>query len=402
MDKRISIIGLGYIGLPTAALLASRGYKVKGIDINQDVVEAINNGLVLIKEPGLDALVKSTIKDGSLEAFNSIQEGDIYIICVPTPFNEDIDIATPDLSFVEEATRSLSSILKKGDMVILESTSPIGTSSRVKKILEENGVNTEGISIAYCPERVIPGNVLEELVLNDRVVGGINESSTINVREFYKTFVKGNILETNSKTAEMCKLVENSYRDVNIAFANELSMICDDNDINVWDLIDIANHHPRVNILKPGTGVGGHCIAVDPWFIISENLEKSVLMKTSREVNKNKTKWVVNQIINKARELNIDNIICLGLAFKPNIDDTRESPAIEVVTQLREQGFDVTCVEPNLESHEEFTLIGLKEAINNFNFFVLLVDHKEFQVLDSSNEIMNKTVLDFCGTLNSK
>ena len=398
-EKIVSVLGLGYIGLPTAALLASNGYLVKGMDNNQDVVNTINKGAIHIIEPGLDEVVQLTIENGSLRAFSEVQSGDIYIICVPTPFHRDSDLPSPNIDYVKEATENLLPHLKKGDMVILESTSPVGTTQMILTTLEESGIDTSTISIAYCPERVLPGRIMVELLNNDRVIGGINEESTRKVKDFYKTFVKGEILETDSKTAEMCKLTENSFRDVNIAFANELSMLCDNNGVDVYELIQLANHHPRVNILQPGTGVGGHCIAVDPWFIISKDPEKSRLMRVAREVNDIKPEWVVGKIKEKAELLETKRVACLGLAFKPNIDDLRESPSVSVVESLTRSDYEVYCVEPNIDKHETYNLINLKEAIEDFDLIVVLVKHKEFISAEVLEKLINKDALDFCGGL---
>ena len=398
-EKIVSVLGLGYIGLPTAALLASNGYLVKGMDNNQDVVNTINKGAIHIIEPGLDEVVQLTIENGSLRAFSEVQSGDIYIICVPTPFHRDSDLPSPNIDYVKEATENLLPHLKKGDMVILESTSPVGTTQMILTTLEESGIDTSTISIAYCPERVLPGRIMVELLNNDRVIGGINEESTRKVKDFYKTFVKGEILETDSKTAEMCKLTENSFRDVNIAFANELSMLCDNNGVDVYELIQLANHHPRVNILQPGTGVGGHCIAVDPWFIISKDPEKSRLMRVAREVNDIKPEWVVGKIKEKAELLETKRVACLGLAFKPNIDELRESPSVSVVESLTRSDYEVYCVEPNIDKHETYNLINLKEAIEDFDLIVVLVKHKEFISAEVLEKLINKDALDFCGGL---
>ena len=396
--KSISVIGLGYIGLPTAALLASKGYMVKGIDINEHVVETINKGEIPIVEPDLDAYVRSAVANGKLKAYSKVQAGDIYIICVPTPFYKDSDIPKPNVDYVREAANSISLHVKAGDIVILESTSPVGTTEMIRDILQKNGVDTTAIFIAYCPERVLPGRIMVELVDNARVIGGINSQSTAIVSAFYKTFVNGEILETETKTAEMCKLTENSFRDLNIAFANELSVLCDNNGVDVWELIKLANHHPRVNILQPSTGVGGHCIAVDPWFIISQDPDNSRIIKTAREVNDSKPDWVVNKIKAAADSINTKKVACLGLAFKPDIDDLRESPAVSVVESLISQGFEVFCVEPNINNHKKVKLIDIEEAIKEFDIIALLVKHKEFTSNKISSKLERKSALDFCGT----
>ncbi|MAZ25451.1 MAG: UDP-N-acetyl-D-mannosamine dehydrogenase [Porticoccaceae bacterium] len=396
--KSVSVIGLGYIGLPTAALLASKGYMVKGMDINEHAVETINKGEIHILEPDLDAYVRSAVANGKLKAYSEVQAGDIYIICVPTPFHIDSELPKPNVDYVSEAAESISPHVKGGDIVILESTSPVGTTEMVRDVLQKNGVDTSAIFVAYCPERVLPGKIMSELVDNARVIGGINSQSTEIVAAFYRTFVNGEILETEAKTAEMCKLTENSFRDVNIAFANELSVLCDSNGVDVWELIKLANHHPRVNILQPGTGVGGHCIAVDPWFIVSQDLENSRIIKTAREINDSKPDWVVDKIKATADSMSTKKVVCLGLAFKPDIDDLRESPAVRVVESLVEQGYDVSCVEPNINEHKKYNLIDIKKAIAQFDVIALLVKHKEFTSNMILPELESKGTLDFCGT----
>jgi UDP-N-acetyl-D-mannosaminuronic acid dehydrogenase len=396
--KSVSVIGLGYIGLPTAALLASKGYMVKGMDISEHAVKTINKGEIHIVEPDLDAYVRSAVANGKLKAYSEVQAGDIYIICVPTPFYTDSEIPKPNIDYVREAAESISPHVKAGDIVILESTSPVGTTEMIKDVLQKNGVDTSAIFIAYCPERVLPGKIMVELVDNARVIGGINSQSTEVVAAFYKTFINGEILETEARTAEMCKLTENSFRDVNIAFANELSFLCDNNGVDVWELINLANHHPRVNILQPGTGVGGHCIAVDPWFIVSQDPENSRIIKTAREINDSKPEWVVDKIKATANSISTKKVACLGLAFKPDIDDLRESPAVRVVESLIEQGYEVSCVEPNINNHKKYNLIDIKKAIAEFDVIALLVKHKEFISDEILTELEIKGSLDFCGT----
>jgi len=398
-DKSISVIGLGYIGLTTAALLASKGYIVNGVDVSKHVVDTINNGNIHIVEPDLDAYVRSAVSNGKLKAHLEVQASDVYIICVPTPFHVDTGTPIPNINYVIAAVESIAPHVKEGDTVILESTSPVGTTDMIRSVLDKNEVNTSEIYIAYCPERVLPGNIMTELVENARVIGGINPKSTEAVASFYSTFVNGEILETDAKTAEMCKLTENSFRDVNIAFANELSIICDNNGVNVWELIKLANRHPRVNVLQPGTGVGGHCIAVDPWFIVSHDPENSRLIKTARVVNDEKPVWVINKIKSKAESHKTKIVACLGLAFKPDIDDLRESPAVKVVNSLIQQGYEVYCVEPNIRDHKEYTLIDLSEAISAFDVIALLVDHKEFTSHSVLKQLAEKGVLDFCGAM---
>jgi UDP-N-acetyl-D-mannosaminuronic acid dehydrogenase len=395
--KKISVIGLGYIGLPTAALLASKGYIVNGMDVNENAVETINKGEIHIVEPDLDAYVRSAVANKKLKAYREVQPGDVYIICVPTPFHYNAETPTPNVDYIRAAADSIAPHINDQDIVILESTSPVGTTDMIREVLNERGVNTSELYIAYCPERVLPGKIMTELVDNARVIGGIDSKSTEVVASFYETFVNGEILRTEAKTAEMCKLTENSFRDVNIAFANELSVICDRNGVNVWDLIQLANHHPRVNVLQPGTGVGGHCIAVDPWFIVSEDPKNSRLIKTARVVNDDKPDWVINKIKAKADLQKTRKIVCLGLAFKPDIDDLRESPAIKVVDSLLDQGYEVFCVEPNINDHNKYRLIDLQEAISQNDVIALLVKHKEFTLESVMSELKEKHVLDFCG-----
>jgi UDP-N-acetyl-D-mannosaminuronic acid dehydrogenase len=391
--EKICILGLGYIGLPTAALLANRGYQVHGVDVVREVVDTINSGKVHIIEPELDTFVQSAVRSGNLKANLFPEPSDIFIIAVPTPFKEG---NKPDLSYVESAAKSIAPFVEEGNLVILESTSPIGTTEKVKKILEDYSVNTESIFIAYCPERVLPGQVMKELIENDRIVGGINKISTEKVAAFYSRFVSGEVIKTGARTAELCKLAENSYRDTNIAFANELSLVCDAANINVWEVIKLANKHPRVNILQPGTGVGGHCIAVDPWFIISEFPNETKLIRAAREVNNYKTDWVIEKINSTALKFELEHhrkpvIGLLGLSFKPNIDDLRESPAVKVVQEIHSH-HQTLVVEPHISKHSHFTLVSLESAIESADILVYLVGHKVFRPAVSTQ----KLVLDFC------
>lgn len=396
MDSKPSVVmvGLGYIGLPTAALIASRGINVTGIDIHQSVVDTINKGQIHIVEPDLDGLVHHVVKEGYLRASTSAVEADVYLIAVPTPFKDKFE---PDISFVEAAIIAILPTIKEGALIIIESTSPVGTTEKMQEVIFSNRPELKGkVYLAYCPERVLPGNIIHELEHNDRAIGGINEVSTEKAVWFYKHFVKGELHKTNSKTAEMCKLVENSSRDVQIAFANELSMICDKAGINVWELINLANKHPRVNILQPGTGVGGHCIAVDPWFIVSKFPKESKIIKTAREINNYKTEWAAEKLKNKALQFKIANgreakIACMGLAFKANIDDLRESPALGVVNELKDDGFIVLAVEPNVESSKTIELYDMDEAVNKADIIAFLVRHREFIKLDTQG----KEVIDF-------
>lgn len=403
-NKLISIVGLGYIGLPTAALLASQGYTVVGTDVSQHAVDTINQGKIHIVEPDLDAFVRSAVTAGRLKASTLPQAGDVYMICVPTPFHEGGAIPQPNIDYVLAATRSIAPFVKPGDLVILESTSPVGTTEKMQAVLSEAGVKVDEVHMAYCPERVLPGKIMTELVENDRVVGGVTPAATKAVANFYRTFVRGEVLETEAKTAEMCKLTENSFRDVNIAFANELSLICDKEGINVWNLIQLANRHPRVNILQPGAGVGGHCIAVDPWFIIARDVENSKLIRTAREVNNHKTDWVIDKIKIAAADATAKSgkkptIACLGLAFKPDIDDLRESPALHVALTLQSQGYDVIGVEPNIDSHDSFTVVGLEQALGSADVIAVLVKHRQFFAADVQKQLGLRAALDFCGAL---
>lgn len=401
-QKRVSVIGLGYIGLPTSALLAEHGYQVLGVDVNTSVVETINQGNVHIVEPGLDAYVSSGVAAGRLRAFADVQASDIYMICVPTPFDDSGEILQPNLSHVYAAAAKIAKLLKAGDLVILESTSPVGTTEQIKKLLVNLGATTEKIHIAYCPERVLPGSAMKEILGNDRVVGGITTEATERVADFYRSFVHGEVFETDAKTAEMCKLTENSFRDVNIAFANELSMLCAAEGVDVWRLIQLANRHPRVNILQPGVGVGGHCIAVDPWFIVARDQLNSRLIRTAREVNNYKTDWVVDRIreaVTNVQVTNVPKIACLGLAFKPDIDDLRESPAVEVLRALVREGFDVVAVEPNIPHYEECSLLNVNRSIDECNVIAVLVRHREFLYPEIRGRLVKAGALDFCGAL---
>ena len=402
MEKKPSVVmvGLGYIGLPTAALIASRGLHVTGVDVHQHVVDTINKGQIHIVEPDLDGLVHHVVHKSFLKATLTPETADVYLIAVPTPFKDNY---VPDVSYVLAAVSKITPTLEKGALVILESTSPVGTTRLIEKQIYKDRPELEGhIFIAYCPERVLPGNILYELKHNDRAIGGINKISTQKAIDFYKYFVVGTLHPTNAKTAEMVKLVENASRDNQIAFANELSIICDKAGINVWDMIALANKHPRVNILNPGTGVGGHCIAVDPWFIVSEFPEESGLIKKSRETNNYKTQWVLEKIKNKALGFKVENsrdaiIACMGLAFKPDIDDLRESPALLVAQSLKEASFATLNVEPNLHESLTIEITDTAHAIKSADIIVFLVSHSGFKSLELPED---KIVLDFCGVLN--
>jgi UDP-N-acetyl-D-mannosaminuronic acid dehydrogenase len=402
-SQKVVMIGLGYIGLPTAALIANNNIHVHGVDINPQVVETINAGKIHIVEPNLDEAVAQAVAKGFLKAATTPVEANTYLIVVPTPFKAKNE---PDISFVEAATKAVIPLLKENDLYIIESTSPIGTTEKMMRfIYTERPELRDKIHIAYCPERVLPGNVIHELVYNDRVIGGVNETATQKAIDFYKQFVKGELHHTNARTAEMCKLTENSSRDVQIAFANELSLICDKADINVWELIRLANKHPRVNILQPGCGVGGHCIAVDPYFIVADYPLESQIIGKAREINNYKSFWCAEKVKTAKLEFQLKNgrkaaIAILGLAFKPNIDDLRESPAKYIAQRILQDSHDDTCfiVEPNIQEHKVFKLTTVKEAIEKADIIVFLVAHNEFKNLVINN---SKVVLDFCGISNS-
>lgn len=397
-DKTICVVGLGYIGLPTASLLGTKGYQVYGVDTSAHVVDTINQGKIHIVEPDLDILVKSAVQAGNLSAGLQPKEADIFIIAVPTPFKGDHE---PDLSYVENATRMIAPYVRPGNLVILESTSPVGTTDGVvAKILKDAGLDVDkDVYVAHCPERVLPGRILVELVENDRIVGGVNEVSTQQAVTFYKTFVRGEVFSTDSRTAEMTKLTENSFRDVNIAFANELSLICDKEGINVWNLISLANRHPRVNILNPGPGVGGHCIAVDPWFIVARAPEQARLIRTAREVNDHKPEWVISKVKASADKFKHPVIGCLGLSFKADVDDLRESPSVEIVHKLMQQNVgEILVSEPTLTKHPEFNLLPYEEVIAKSDIVLLLVDHKQFRALKAA-DLKEKILIDTRGII---
>ena len=401
MNPEVVTIGLGYIGLPTSALIASHGTYVLGVDINQSVVDTINQGKSHIVEPDLDAIVSKAVSNGFLKASTKPTSADVYLIVVPTPFKGNHE---PDISFVEAATKGIIPLLKKGDLYIIESTSPIGTTDKMQKLIFKSRPELEGaIHIAYCPERVLPGNVMYELVHNDRVIGGVDEAATQKAISFYSKYVKGELHATNARTAEMCKLTENSSRDVQIAFANELSLICAKADINVWDLIKLANKHPRVNILQPGCGVGGHCIAVDPYFLVSDYPMESKIIGTAREVNNYKSFWCAEKIQNEKLQFELKygrkpKTALMGLAFKPNIDDLRESPAKYIAQKVLQDAQDEQyyIVEPNIEDHHVFKITNYKEAVEKADIIVFLVAHKEFKTIEIS---ANKVLIDFCGII---
>ncbi|MDR7345553.1 UDP-N-acetyl-D-mannosaminuronic acid dehydrogenase [Pantoea alhagi] len=414
--KTISVIGLGYIGLPTAAAFASRQQQVVGVDINARAVETINRGDIHIVEPDLDTVVRQAVQEGFLRAATQPAAADAFLIAVPTPFKGDHQ---PDMSYVQAAALSLAPVLKRGDLVILESTSPVGATEQMAQWLAEarpdlmfpqQQPENPDIHIAYCPERVLPGQVMVELIKNDRVIGGMTPACSARASELYRIFLEGECVVTNARTAEMCKLTENSFRDVNIAFANELSLICAQQGINVWELIALANRHPRVNILQPGPGVGGHCIAVDPWFIVAQNPELARLIRTAREVNDAKPHWVLDQVKAAVADCLNDSgkraseltIACFGLAFKPNIDDLRESPAMEVAHLVASWHSGVTwVVEPNVQQiptalADEATLVTLEQALEQADVLVMLVDHRAFKAV-SGEQVAQRWVVDTKG-----
>lgn len=403
--KTVCVVGLGYIGLPTAAILANNGFNVNGIDINKNVVNTINQGNIHIVEPKLKKYVQLAVKKKKLKAFTKIKESNIYIICVPTPIKKKNNIYSPDTTFVTKAIRNIVPFIKSGDMIILESTSPVGTTEKIRNIIANNNINIKDIHIAYCPERVLPGKIIKELINNDRIIGGLNFESAKKIANFYRLFVKGKVFETDMKTAEMCKLTENSYRDLNIAFANELSIICEKQGINVWDLIKFTNKHPRVNILQPGIGVGGHCLAVDPWFIISKDKKNTKLIRTAREVNSYKSQWIFKKIKKLADDYYKKNrskpkIVCFGITYKPDIDDLRESKSLEVVEKLISEKYQVLVVEPNIKSYKNLTFVKIHEGLNNGNIFCILVKHKEFLLPQIIKNLKKYEALDCCGLLN--
>ncbi|MFT6985266.1 MAG: UDP-N-acetyl-D-mannosaminuronic acid dehydrogenase [Psychromonas sp.] len=411
--EKVSVIGLGYIGLPTAAIIASRGMTVIGVEVNQNAVDTINAGQIHIVEPDLDIVVRSVVSTGNLRAVTVAEPADVFMIAVPTPFiHSDDDSHQPDLSYIESAANTIAPVLEKGNLVILESTSPVGTTEKLATWLakarpdlsfpQDKG-DAADINVAHCPERVLPGYVLQELVSNDRVIGGMSKTCSEKAVALYRTFVRGECIITNARTAEMAKLTENSFRDVNIAFANELSIICDKLKINVWELIKLANRHPRVNILNPGPGVGGHCIAVDPWFIVDSCPEEANLIKQARLTNDHKPHYVIGQIADAADEFKRPVIACLGLAFKADIDDLRESPALQIVEQLADKKVgQIIAVEPNIKSlpdhllKADVTFESLERALEVANIIVILVDHQEFKTTDKAL-FATKVVIDTRG-----
>lgn len=400
MKITVTTLGLGYIGLPTSSLIASRGIYVHGVDISQLVVDTVNSGRIHIVEPDLDKAVADAVSAGFLKASTEAAPADVYLVVVPTPFKGGSH--EPDISYIQAATEGILPMLKEGDLYIIESTSPVGTTERMQELIYASRPELRGkLYVAYCPERVLPGNVMYELVHNDRVIGGVDEASTDKACAFYAKFVKGELHRTNARTAEMCKLTENSSRDVQIAFANELSLICDKAGIDVWELIRLANKHPRVNILQPGSGVGGHCIAVDPYFITSEFPMESQIIGKAREINNYKAFWCTTKIreaINrfKLKESRAPKVALMGLAFKPNIDDLRQSPAVYIAQRVLQDSSDEIyfIVEPNVDEHSVYKLTLVNEAVEKADIIAFLVSHDEFKGLELTE---GKIVLDFCG-----
>ena len=407
--NKVCVVGLGYIGLPTAAFIADSGISVLGVDINESHVEKINKGEMPFFEPGFEALLKSVVADGHLKADTEVAEADAFIVAVPTPFNDDYSVK---MSYIEAAAKNIAPVLRPGALVVLESTSPPGTTEKMAEILlaERPDLSTDPESanrllVAHCPERVLPGKIMEEMAANDRVIGGLNPLSTAKAEQLYSSFCNGEMLLTNATTAEMAKLTENSFRDVNIAFANELSIISDKLGIDVWELIELANHHPRVNILSPGPGVGGHCIAVDPWFIVSSAQEEAKLIRTAREVNDGKPAYVIAKITEAVEAEGADSIAALGIAFKPDIDDLRESPALSIVQQMAEKWPEknILVAEPNVDAlpenltaYQNVQLVDASYAISSSPVVAVLVDHTPFKSLEKS-ALEGKNVVDTRG-----
>jgi UDP-N-acetyl-D-mannosaminuronic acid dehydrogenase len=412
--SKVSVIGLGYIGLPTAAMFATYGHDVIGVDVNESAVNMINQGKIHIVEPDLDTAVRAAVIAGKLTATTTAQAADAFIVAVPTPFKEN---RQPDLSYIQAAAKTIAPVLASGNLVILESTSPVGATEKMSAWLKaerpdltfpQDAGESADINIAHCPERVLPGHIMRELIENDRIIGGMTELCADKSVDLYKTFVRGKCIVTNARTAELAKLTENSFRDINIAFANELSMICGELDINVWELIRLANRHPRVNVLQPGCGVGGHCIAVDPWFIVDSAPETAKIIRKAREVNDFKPEWVVQQIAQFAKDKDTNTVICMGLAFKPDIDDLRESPAVGIVQNLNALGLKVLAVEPNISELPDKLSAAHCELIelNNMDTYpdlpkVLLVAHSQFKRWVVRKGTEQSSLLDYCGLTNS-
>ena len=403
MQESVCVMGLGYIGLPTASVLATQGYDVLGVDVKPEIVNTINEGKIHIVEPDLDALVQNAVSSGQLRAALAPATAHIFIIAVPTPF---LPNKTADLTYVRHAAEAISPFVSAGSLIILESTSPIGTTEMVAEIVksQRSDLVLDGqlsVHVAHCPERVLPGQILKEIVENDRIVGGTTSEATRKAAQFYRSFVRGAVIETDSRTAEMAKLTENSFRDTNIAFANELSLLCDELRIDVWELIKLANRHPRVNILNPGPGVGGHCLAVDPWFIVSAAPETARLIRTSREVNEAKPEWVLQKVLQSAAKFKQPTIGCLGLSYKPNIDDLRESPSLDIARELTQRcsadnAVRVLACEPNIQLISGVELVPLEQLLEEADIILALVAHRQFRSLPR-NRLADKVVIDVCG-----
>ena len=391
---------MGYIGFPTAILFAENSFEVYGVEKNKEILKKLDSGVIHIDEPNLKEMAIKVIKNNNLSYGTFAKKADVFLICVPTPIQYD-ENNKPDLSYVKSAVNEILPLLEDGNLIILESTSPVGTVDMIKGIVKNSAAKLSNIKIAYCPERVLPGNIINEMINNDRVVGGINEQSTKEASNLYRQICKGNVYETDSKTAELCKLAENSFRDINIAFANELSLICQKEKIDVRKLIELSNKHPRVDILSPGIGVGGHCIPVDPWFIVSSYPNYSSLIQNARRVNNSKTEWVYEMITKEIKDLGKDKpvIACFGLSYKPNADDMRESPAIKIVDKLIADGNNVICVEPNIDSLEDYQIVDINKALDKSDINIILVGHDAFK--KNTKLSSSEKLVDFCGIINN-
>ena len=399
-QKKVCILGLGYIGFPTAILFANNSFDVYGVEKNKEILNKLDSGIIHIEEPNLKEISAKVIENNSLTYGFFPEKADIFLICVPTPIRHD-ENNKPDLSFVKSAVNEILPLLEDGNLIVLESTSPVGTVEMIQNIINKFGNHLSNIKIAYCPERVLPGNIIHEMINNDRIVGGIDEQSTKEASNLYREICEGNVYETDAKTAELCKLAENSFRDINIAFANELSLICDKEGIDVGELIELSNKHPRVDILTPGIGVGGHCIPVDPWFIVSSYPNNSSLIQNARKVNNSKTEWVFEKILKKINHLGKDKpiIACFGLSYKPNADDIRESPAIKIVDKLISAGNKVICVEPHIDSLEGYEIVDIDNALKKSDINIMLVCHDIFR--KNKKISTNEKLLDFCGVIDN-
>ncbi len=399
-DKKVCVLGLGYIGFPTAILFAENSFEVYGVEKNKEILKKLDSGVIHIDEPNLKEMAIKVIKNNNLSYGTFAKKADVFLICVPTPIQYD-ENNKPDLSYVKSAVNEILPLLEDGNLIILESTSPVGTVDMIKGIVKNSAAKLSNIKIAYCPERVLPGNIINEMINNDRVVGGINEQSTKEASNLYRQICKGNVYETDSKTAELCKLAENSFRDINIAFANELSLICQKEKIDVRKLIELSNKHPRVDILSPGIGVGGHCIPVDPWFIVSSYPNYSSLIQNARRVNNSKTEWVYEMITKEIKDFDKDQpvIACFGLSYKPNADDMRESPAIKIVDKLIADGNNVICVEPHIDSLEDYQIVDINKALDKSDINIILVGHDAFK--KNTKLSSSEKLVDFCGIINN-